>query len=401
MATEQNKTNTTMESKTFNRGSVATKQFDFEAMGIDLSVLSETEENILRTAILPKGTPFIQGAPGSAKTAILEAIAAKIGYNYVDLRLPSQDELQIGLYPIVRKRNFMIDGVETELEQVSNAYPEWVGDLFNPNIKGTILVLEELNRAAKPVLDASMNILLEKRIGKVEFPTNCLVFATGNLGDDDGTDVQELDTAMISGRLIPIKHELLFKDWVKDYAEGKIHPDIISFLNENPNRFYPDIQKQLQREQGGILITARSWSQLSSMIVANYGMQSTVEEYGKLLDKHGKGLVGQEYLELKKFLMSQNRLTIRKVLDGVYKVADYKKASRENKSAVIAEISGVEKDMTDKEFKNLVKFLKEVNKDELVNVLTKELDINGLSLDRLKIIRNNFKEEVETILEKL
>jgi hypothetical protein len=44
--------------------------------------------------------------------------------------------------------------------------------------------------------------------------------SSGNLGDEDGTDVEEFDSAL-NNRLIHINHTLDVQEWL-DYAEEKI-----------------------------------------------------------------------------------------------------------------------------------------------------------------------------------
>jgi hypothetical protein len=54
---------------------------------------------------------------------------------------------------------------------------------------------------------------------------------SGNLGDEDGTDVEEFDA--LNNRLIHINHTLDVQ-WLGDYAEENCHPMITSYIKTHP-----------------------------------------------------------------------------------------------------------------------------------------------------------------------
>jgi acyl carrier protein phosphodiesterase len=61
--------------------------------------------------------------------------------------------------------------------------------------------------------------------------------SSGNLGDEDGTDVEEFDSAL-NNRLIHINHTLDVQEWLGDYAEENCHPMITSYIKTHPEQMY-------------------------------------------------------------------------------------------------------------------------------------------------------------------
>jgi hypothetical protein len=64
-----------------------------------------------------------------------------------------------------------------------------------------------------------------------KFNDNVLMMSSGNLGDEDGTDVEEFDSAL-NNRLIHINHTLDVQEWLGiirrklcDYFYIKTHPE--------------------------------------------------------------------------------------------------------------------------------------------------------------------------------
>ena len=61
--------------------------------------LSSREKDYFRMMWAKSGVLYLTSKPGVAKSAILRDIAAKMGFNYIDIRLSMRDETDVGLYP--------------------------------------------------------------------------------------------------------------------------------------------------------------------------------------------------------------------------------------------------------------------------------------------------------------
>ncbi len=138
------------------------------------------------------------------------------------MRLSMNDESDFK-FPYLEDKEY--NGITVK---VSNfAVPHWA---YSANQSPTIIHFEELNRASLFVRNAALQILLEREIGQFKFNDNVLMLASGNLGDEDGTDIEELDSAL-NNRLIHISHSLNLNDWIQNFgAENSPHHRLFLLL---------------------------------------------------------------------------------------------------------------------------------------------------------------------------
>lgn len=309
---------------------------------------------------------FIKARPGTWKSAILKSISDKMGMIFIDLRLPTMDEVDLGTLPAVQYDN--------GLPIVKNGIPEWAY-MTKDKTKNFLIVFEELNRTSPAVRNAALGLLLERRIGSnFVFGDNVYMAATGNLGTEDGTDVEEFDNALKS-RLISVNHEHELHHWIDAYATENIHSDIVEYLKAKPTSFYPDL-----KEQGGDVITnPRTWTGLSKAIEANFGKTSTYQQYGDFLRKFGHNFVGARNLDFIRFLEENILVTFPDILAGK---VNLKTIKRDNQAELAKEFSNCKiADLTKNEMRNLVKFLqmlRETNHDVLVGAIY-QLGINRVA----------------------
>lgn len=207
------------------------------------------------------GVLFIQSKPGVAKSAISRSIADKMGLQYVDIRLSMADETDMQFPNLTFNENLKHHVIE-------HAIPEWA---VMANEKPTLIHFEELNRAPLAVRNAALQILLERGIGpKFKFNENVYMMASGNLGEEDDTDVEEFDAAL-KNRLINIKHDLTNQEWL-EWAEGNVHPDITHFIGLFHNYLY----KKGTNEES-VFASPRSWTMVSEYLYRNFGGGAMVD----------------------------------------------------------------------------------------------------------------------------
>jgi MoxR-like ATPase len=188
-----------------------------------LQTMSKREQSYFRIMWGKSGVLYITAKPGVAKSAIARSIAQKMGFRYMDIRLSMVDETDVGLYPNVSD----VDGVKC----LDFVVPRWA---IEANKQPTIIHFEELNRASQSVRNAALQILLERQIGvNFKFNETVLMMSSGNLGDEDGTDVEEFDSAL-NNRLIHVKHSLSFQEWVDGFAKENVQRMIVSYLQSHP-----------------------------------------------------------------------------------------------------------------------------------------------------------------------
>ena len=415
-----------------------------------LKKLTEKELMYFKIMLSKSGVLYITSKPGVAKSAIIKSMADKLGFLFFDIRLSMVDETDVGLYPKVG--TYSVNGVEYDVLQ--HVVPEWA---MAANEKPSIIFFEELNRAHLAVRNAALQILLERAIGfKFQFNDNVLMVASGNLGEEDGTDVNEFDSAL-NNRLIHVKHELTIDEWVTGFAKDNIHPTIVGFLTHNAEHYY----KKSDKEGTQAYATPRSWRFLSDYITTNYppihkrgsfngndDVPLFVNKEGKLVSENdadamsklehapitqwlpdikkvGLSFVGASITAFIRYCESSLRISIKDVINRFDEIKnDLKSFNRDKHSELIANLKDVKiTDLNAKQLENVKKFLTPkpepvkgvesdefaLSDDEIVGYLLYVLDENFMLGDDTDGERNEkikafikdprFKKFFKTIME--
>ena len=350
-----------------------------------LPLLTEKEREYLAIMWPKYGVLFITSKPGVAKSAIGRSIATKLGFRYLDMRLSMSDESDFK-YPYLE--DLTQDGQTFKVS--GYAVPKWA---FESNQRPTIIHFEELNRAPQFVRNAALQILLEREIGDFKFNDNVLMMASGNLGDEDGTDVEEFDSAL-NNRLIHVDHVLSVDEWLKNFAVDKCHRLIVSYIKTHPEQIY----KTSDNMKG--YATPRSWTMLSKFITQNYGKESSARDFLPLLRKVAHGYVGNSAMKFLQYCEDMLNISIQDVInnyDGVKK--DLAKYNRDKNSELIQSLKEIDiSTLNDKQLGNIVKFLGGVGDDEKTAYLLWILDnVANIGEPKMKKFLLQFEDLLRTI----
>lgn len=329
---------------------------------VDKLDLLTTKEKEYLAIMWPKyGVLFITSKPGVAKSAIGLSIAQKLGFRYLDMRLSMSDESDFK-YPYLEDLEYA-----GKTYKVSGyAVPKWA---FEANQQPTIIHFEELNRAPQFVRNAALQILLEREIGDFKFNENVLMMASGNLGDEDGTDVEEFDTAL-NNRLIHVDHVLGVDEWLQNFAIDKCHSLVVGYIKAHPEQIY----KTSENSKG--YATPRSWTMLSHFITRNFGKNASPRDFLPLLKKVAHGYIGNSAMKFVQYCEDMLNISIQDVInnyDGVKK--DLAKYNRDKNSELIQSLKEIDiSTLSEKQLNNIVKFLENVGDDEKTAYLLWILD---------------------------
>jgi hypothetical protein len=352
-----------------------------------LSLLTPRERKYFAVMWAKYGVLNITSKPGVAKSAIGRNIADKMGFRYMDIRLSMVDETDVGLYPNVSEID--VDGKLVKC--LDFVVPRWA---IEANKQPTIIHFEELNRASQQVRNAALQILLERQIGtEFNFNNNVLMMSSGNLGDEDGTDVEEFDSAL-NNRLVHISHSLSVDEWLGDYASSNCHRMITSFIKAHPEQMYKT------SENTKAYATPRSWTMMSEFIVSNFGEESSPSDFLPLLREVASGYIGNSAIKFLQYCEDMMNISIDDVLNNYDKVKkDLEKYNRDKNSELIQSLK--EKDITklsEKQLANCVKFLNNVGDDEKTAYLLFILDnVSDVGNPKLKTFLMEFKDLLVTI----
>ena len=347
-----------------------------------------TKEKEYLAIMWPKyGVLNITSKPGVAKSAIGLSIANKLGMRYIDIRLSMVDETDVGLYPAVSE--IVVDG--KSIKCLDFVVPRWA---IEANRQPTIIHFEELNRASQQVRNAALQILLERCIGMdFNFNDNVLMMSSGNLGDEDGTDVEEFDAAL-NNRLIHIDHVLGVDEWLENFAIDKCHSLVVGYIKAHPEQIY----KTSENSKG--YATPRSWTMLSHFITRNFGKTASPRDFLPLLKKVSHGYVGNSAMKFVQYCEDMLNISIQDVInnyDGIKK--DLEKYNRDKNSELIQSLKEIDiSTLNEKQLTNITKFLDRVGDDEKTAYLLWILDnVADIGNKKMKGFLLHFEELLRTI----
>jgi uncharacterized protein YaaW (UPF0174 family) len=365
------------------------------------NLLSQTEKKYYNIMKARAGVLYITSQPGLAKSSIAREIARIMGYNYIDIRLSTADETDFGMPKL---KELVINGTLYDVHAMT--VPDWA---IEANEQPTIIHFEELNRCSLPVRNACLGVLLERTIGtKFKFNNNVMMVASGNLGEDDGTDVEEFDSAL-NNRLVHVKHDLLAPEWISQFAQHNVHPLIVGFIKNNP-----DYLNRKDGSDNGVMpksfATPRSWTFLSEYILETLGDREEqmkgnfdVAVVRECVSEVGNSYIGTSVSKFVKYLNETMNLTLRDVLERFSKVKlRIEEANRDKKSELLNQLQEIDLvKLKPNEIKNLISFLEIIDEDERAGFLTYIIDkkVEGDSVvgEPYKTILMSFKGMIEQI----
>lgn len=254
--------------------------------GANLPKITPQElSNMLRILDNMENPPalMVYGPPGIGKTSILKEFAESRNYELRVKHLSRMDTTDWSGIPKMDK-----DQKYAEFLPIS---------LFKKSDKKIVIFFDELNTAMPQVLNAALDVILEKKADSetfskdAELPKNTIILAAGNLGpEEDGTYVEELSMA-VKTRMIQVILETDLKQWILWAKNKKIHKKIIGYMN-SINKLIDLNEFKSGASQAP---TPRGWERLSDII---YEIEKSEwiskEDKKNLIEKFSIGTVGEK-----------------------------------------------------------------------------------------------------------
>ena len=356
-----------------------------EELKTKMELLTPKECSYFRMMWPKSGVVYITSKPGIAPSAIIRESAIKMGFVYKDIRLSQKDETDVGLYP---------DKVEIEgVKCLDFVPPKWA---IESNKAPTIIHFEELNRATQQVRNAALQILLEREIGDFKFNDNVLMIASGNLGEEDGTEVEEFDKAL-NNRLIHVNHILEPHEWIECFAKDNIHNSILSFIRDVPQFMYRDPVND-DGNNSKAYASPRTWTFLSNYIVCNYGPNAAIDEFINDIISNASCYVGSSALRYIQYCKELVNININDIINRYDDVKDKLfKCKRDKFSELIQDLKTINLEkLSDNQIDNVHKFLSVIGEDELTDFLIGSVS-DTVNIDSEKV-RNFYKKYSKILL---
>jgi len=220
------------------------------------------------------------------------------------------------------------------------------------------------------------------------------MMSSGNLGDEDGTDVEEFDNAL-NNRLIHFSHTLGADEWIDNFAKERVHSTVVSYIRAYPEKLY-----QNPTENTKAYATPRSWTFLSDFICKNFGKDASPKVFLPVLRNIAHSFIGNGAQRFLQYCEEMINITIQDIIDrydAVVKELD--KYNRDKNSELIQSLKEYDiKKFTEKQLDNVTKFLKRVGDDELTAYLLHVLDnVPDVSDPKIKKFMISFKDVLVNI----
>ena len=198
---------------------------------------------------------LMRGPTGIGKSQVARAMAAHFELPFVDVRLSTMSEGDVGGYPD-------IEGMK-ESGIMTFCMPSWFMRACNEPV---VLMLDEMNRALPGVQQSAFQIVLDRELGNDKdgvphrLHPDTRVFAAVNAGAE--YDVNEIDPALLR-RFWVCDLEPSTEDWLAWAGENGVDEVIIEFIRQNPMHLRVDPSEV---EPGTVCPNPASWDRLSQSL---------------------------------------------------------------------------------------------------------------------------------------
>lgn len=183
-------------------------------------------------AVGTTNTIMLRGQPGVGKSSILKTLSQRMpDYLPCYIDVANLDLGDLGM-PVIDRETM-----------VTNYAPNARFGVAKGQTKPVLLMLDELGKASKPVMNMLLPVILEHRLGDVTLPVGSIVFATSNLDTDgvgDNVPAHAMNRMTEVVALNPTADE-----WLAWAGENDISPEISAFAKDYPQVFtmYADLAK--------------------------------------------------------------------------------------------------------------------------------------------------------------
>jgi hypothetical protein len=309
-------------------------------------------------------------------------IADKNNWGFIDVRLSMVDSSDF-LIPRFKKIQ--------DQEITTYAIPEWA---YMANQKPTLIFFDELNRAKLDVRNACLQMLLDRKLGQFLFNADVYFASAGNLGDEDGCEIEEFDLAL-KDRLATFKYtaeEESVKTWKEEFGTKNVNKYLVTFLERKPEF------KFKFKEEDDNLCTYRSITMLSNLIGKD---NNDLNDVINKISIFGEHFIGSASSVLLTYLNNMKAVTHKDIMNRFNEVKDIIKDY--DRSRICDLIQDLSKEdyikMKNKSFDNIVEFLKIIHAEERVSFITsvlldsdKLIDVDYTDPDKAKnIVKDEYK----------
>jgi len=196
---------------------------------MQLSVNLKQASTLIRN-VGTTNTILLRGQPGVGKSSIL----ATLGKDLPDYQVCYIDCANLDLgdlaMPVIDRENM-----------TTSYAPNVRFGVGKNQTRPVVLMLDELGKASRPVMNMLLPTILEHRVGDVPLPTGSIVFATTNLDTDgvgDNIPAHAYNRMTVTNLANPSPDQ-----WIEWASDNEITPEVMAFAKQYPQVFdcYADL----------------------------------------------------------------------------------------------------------------------------------------------------------------
>ena len=237
-----------------------------------MNVTLSQASNLVRT-IGETNTILFEGPPGIGKTSVLYGLQEHFPNHFLSYIDAANLDLGDIAMPVVDRE-----------ELITEYAPNARFGVGRRQSRPVLMMIDELGKASRPVLNMLLPLLLERRVGDCYLPKGSLLFATTNLSTDgvgDNIPAHAYNRMTVCRVANPTSDE-----WLQWASNNGVCPEVMAFAKQTPEIFdcYVDLEKGVKNPyifnpMAGVVrgfCSPRSLAKASNIIAARSVLGSAV-----------------------------------------------------------------------------------------------------------------------------
>jgi hypothetical protein len=237
-----------------------------------MNVTLSQASTLIRT-VGQTNTVLLRGAPGIGKSSILHGIKEYFPNHFLSYIDAANLDLGDIAMPVVDRE-----------ELITEYAPNARFGVGRNQRKPVVMMIDELGKASRPVMNMLLPVILERRIGDLQLPEGSIIFATTNLDTDgvgDNIPAHAYNRMTVCTVANPTADE-----WLQWAGNNGVCPEVMAFAKQTPEVFdcYVDLEKNAKNPyifnpMAGVVkgfCSPRSLAKASNIIVQRAALGSAV-----------------------------------------------------------------------------------------------------------------------------
>ena len=192
--------------------------------------VNHTQAATLIRTIGADNTILLRGQPGIGKSDIFKSLRSQLpDHHFCYIDVANLDLGDLGM-PVIDRENM-----------ATNYAPNVRFGVGKDQHKPVVLMLDELGKASRPVMNMLLPVILEHRLGDVSLREGSIVFGTTNL-DTDGVG-DNIPAHAFNRMTVATLGNPTSEEWLQWATNNAVPPEIMAFAHQTPEVFdcYADL----------------------------------------------------------------------------------------------------------------------------------------------------------------